>query len=493
MAQCAPLTPLEDFGPSFRTARPQRLLLIQPIYRSAYHGAKVAPAMFMHPSLTLASLAGAAERAGHTVRCADLDLLFMSDADPVEVGMREVRAFRPDAVGITFNTCSFYFTRDLVDRIKAELPGVFILGGGVHCSSFPRETLELSRLDAIIQGEGDEALVECLETRWTGDWSRVGSAAWRDESGVHVNPRRPDILDLDTLALPAWQHFDLTQYKSSRLAAKASPVGSIETSRGCVYQCVYCNKNIFGNRFRVKSAERVVDEMKYMMDCGFAEINIMDDCFTTNIERAKEICRMLIARKVNAVWSPRNGLRVDKIDRELLELMKEAGCYRVIFGIESGNQEVLDRIKKKIPVRQVREAVQAARDTGLESVGYFMMGLPGENEAAMKDTIRLAVDSGLDLAKVSLTIPLPGTELYHDLLGEGKLKTTEWSSYTFYQAPSDLYEHDRVDWSIVKKYEQQFYRSFYLRPSFFWKRFKRGLREGGMAEDLMAFARTKWA
>ena len=164
------------------------------------------------------------------------------------------------------------------------------------------------------------------------------------------------ISDLDSLPFPAYELFDIRKYHQPRISSRRSPLGYLETSRGCYGKCVFCNKNIHGYKIRMKSVLRVVDEMERMLKLGFGEIHIMDDIFTVDMNRAYAICEEIIRRGLKFPWYPRGGIRVDRVTGELLAMMKRAGCYRIPFGIESGSQEVLvpEQWKERRPSEKIR-------------------------------------------------------------------------------------------------------------------------------------------
>jgi radical SAM superfamily enzyme YgiQ (UPF0313 family) len=276
------------------------------------------------------------------------------------------------------------------------------------------------------------------------------------------------------------------------MLARKNPAGWIETSRGCPYNCVYCNKSVFGRNFRAKSIKRVVDEMEYMLTCGFKEIHIADDCFTVDIERAKGICNEIIKRGLHFLWAPVTGIRADRVDQELLNLMKKAGCYRVYYGIETGSNQILKIINKGETTELIRAAVEMSKKAGLEVFGFFMFALPGETEKTMRETIDFAKRLNLDLAKVSITVPLPSTRLFEQLKAECKIKETNWSRYNLYFPARDLYDHPTVGWDIVDAYYKKFYREFYFRPKFIIKRFLNSLLKGQLVDDIKSFFQVKW-
>jgi radical SAM superfamily enzyme YgiQ (UPF0313 family) len=225
---------------------------------------------------------------------------------------------------------------------------------------------------------------------------------------------------------------------------------------------------------------------------GFREIHIIDDVFTTNMKRAKKICDLLIESNVNIGWSPVTGIRVDRVDFELLDKMRQAGCYRVYFGIESGNQEILNKIKKGITLEQVINAVEAAKKAKLEVAGFFMIGLPGDTVETMQETIKFAKSLDLDLVKASITIPFPATEMFNELNEKGLIKTHDWEKFKFYSIPSTIYDHQNLSWATIEKYYLKFYREIYLSPQFIFKRIKSSIVNKTFIDDLKIFIQMKW-
>lgn len=343
-----------------------------------------------------------------------------------------------------------------------------MVGGGAHPSAMPRDVLESSEIDAVCIGEGDYSICQVA----AGCYKNMPGIAYKDDEGYHIPPdeNKCFIETLDDLPFPAWNLFKINEYKTSKFLARVNPAGYIETSRGCPYGCVYCGKKIFGRNFRCKSAKRVVDEMEYMLSCGFRELLITDDCFTFDIERAKIICVEILKRGLKFPWTTSNGIRADRVNNELLAMMKRAGCYRVAYGIESGDNDVLKLLHKGESLEEIKKAVKMSKENGLEVVGFFMLALPGETERTMRRTIDFAKELDLDLAKVSITIPFPGTQLFEELYKNGNIKMTKWSKINTNIAPRELYEHPDLSWDVIETYYRKFYREFYFRPNFILKK-----------------------
>jgi radical SAM superfamily enzyme YgiQ (UPF0313 family) len=294
------------------------------------------------------------------------------------------------------------------------------------------------------------------------------------------------------LPFPEYSLFEIENYMIAPAIARKNPVAWVETSRGCVYNCIFCNKSSFGKTFRVKSPERVVEEFLRIIDYGFKEIYIADDGFTTDMDRAKKICDLLIKKGVHIGWSTFNGVRADRLDLELLEKMKEAGCYRIYLGIESGSQKILDRIKKGININQVEDAVNWCKKVGIEVGGLFMLGLPGDSEETMQETIYFAKKLNLELAKAAIAIPLPSTEMFNELEEKGLIKTYDWKNYNYHSIPSLIYNHQSLSWPVVEKYYNKFYREVYLRPEVIKNKLKNSIKNRTLLSDIKTALSVKW-
>lgn len=456
----------------------KKILLVNLPFEKIYEKTNMKGIAPSTPPLSLACIGGALLEKKHNVKIFDFNIHTTNSNSRF---IRQLEKFDPDFVGITFVTPLIKEADKITRIIKNRNKNIIIIGGGPHCSSFPESSLEETSLDVAIIGEGDFSITEIVGGK---KFSSIKGIAYKKNRKIFINERREFIQDLDILPFPAYALYQIDRYKAPSAIARKNPVAWVETSRGCPYGCVYCNKSCFGRTFRVKSPERVVQEFINIKKLGFGEIHLTDDGFTTDINRAKKICDLLIEKKVNINWSTITGIRVDRVDLDLLKKMKKAGCYRVYFGIESGNQEILNNIKKGITLEQVRKAVTWSRQARLEVAGYFMIGLPGETKETMQDTINFAKLLNLDLAKISITIPLPATEMFNELESKKMIKTHDWENFKFYSAPATIYNHPNLSWKTIEFYYKKFYREVYLNPRFIFKRIKSSIKNKTLLEDL---------
>lgn len=458
-----------------------KVLLINPSQSRIYERTKIKGGSPYSPPLNLAVLAGGLLKNKHQVRILDGNIF------PGRNKLYSVlREFDPEFVGLTFTTALFEEAKEVARTLKSVNPNTVLISGGAHTTALPFETLRELPIDIGVIGEGDFTLPAVIEGKKSaGIVYKSGDEIIKTEQAGYIE-------NLDELPFPAWELFDISRYKTTPLLTRTNPTGWIETSRGCPYNCSYCTKDIFGPKFRKKSAERVIDEISYMLKIGFRELHIADDNFTMDVERAKRICEKILRKGLKFPWATVTGIRIDRVDKELLNLMHKAGCYRVYFGIESGNQEILDNIGKKVTLEKIESVVRDSKKAGLEVFGFFMLALPGETEGSMRDTVKFAKSLPLDMAKVSITIPLPNTPFFNKLEKANAIKTREWGKYNFYFPARLIYQHPNLEWEIVEKYFNRFYREFYLRPGFITRYVRENIFRKDIFEIIKIFLTTRW-
>lgn len=467
-----------------RVGDPKKVLLIAPHSQlEVFSKSKIRVAIPHIPYLSLAVLASPLINAGHGVQILDLSI----SKDPRKDIFNRLNNFPADFVGVTATTALFQEMCEVSKIVKEYNDDIKIVGGGVHLSTLPEDELRNSEMDIAVVGEGDYVLRDIVSgiplNSIRGIW-------YKDKKGqIRANPPRELIKNLDDLPFPAWHLYDISKYKTPRINCRENPVGAMETSRGCVFACTYCNKSVFGRRWRAKSPKRVVDEMEYMLNSGFREIHIWEDGFSTDLNRAKEICDEIIKRRLDFSWNIYNGIRVDRVDKEFLEKAYKAGCYRISFGIESGNPDILKRVNKGIDLDDVKKVFKMTKEVGIETTAFLMVGMPGETKDTMQDTINFTREIEPDIPKVGILMPLPGTPLYEEWNEQGYIKSKDWSKYVFH-APVHVYDHPNLDWKTIYEYYNKFYRELYLNPKFITKRFVRDIRNGELLYDAWYFLKT---
>ena len=455
-----------------------------PTRENIYLNTNIKIAAPSYPNMTLATLAGNLIDK-HEVKIIDLDMY----SNYQTVLFNTIKKFKPDIIASSTKTTEYISVKHLMTIIKEKYPKITTIVGGVHVTVFPEEAIKEGCFDIIAIGESDRTISDILSTKKLSD---VSGIVYKDKKlkKIIFTKKRELIQDINILPYPAWNLFDLSRYTNSRLSSRNNPVGHLETSRGCSYQCNFCNKSIFGTFYRVKNVNRVVDEIEYMLNCGFKEIHIIDDSFTQNIVRAKKVCREIIRRKLKFSWSLINGVRVNLVDEEFFQLANKAGCWQSGFGIESGDQRVLNRINKKITLSEIKHAVKIAEDAGIDTFGFFIFGLSGETVDSMKKTINFAKSLPLTTAKFGMCIPYPGTVFFNELKAEGRIRTYDWSKYKIHQIDDPLFDHPNLSWDQIAHYRAKAFREFYLRPSYVIRRLKRDIKMGDIFYDMGYFVKS---
>lgn len=464
------------------------MLLVNPSYQNSYGhsvGALVNP---IFPVLSLASLAAVARAAGHNVRILDLSWRPYRASDLRQA----LRDFPADIVGLTALTPGMNQVKDMSIEVKKISSSILTLAGGPHVSAMPEVSLKETLLDAVVYGEGEETFRELLSGQSLS--SIKGIAFRRQGDEICLNVERTPIQDLDLLPIPAWDLFDLPEYakRTSRLFARRTPFVAVEFSRGCVYKCDFCaSKLTMALGYRKKSPERCAEEVAYLKTLGVREFMLTDDIFTSDRRWAKEVCRELIRGQNTIPWSCTNGIRVESLDEELCSMMAQAKCYRVAFGFESGNDEVLKAFGKggRASLEHGRRAVTHARAAGLETMGFFLMGLSADTSATMGETATYAKTLDLDLFKFGAAIAFPGTKMFNDYRAQGLIRSYDWDHYHIYSG-HDLFAHPRltrveINSAIARAYRQ----CTFLNPLFIVRRLWRTLIKGDLVSDIIFFIR----
>ncbi len=442
------------------------------------------------PPLGLAYLAAVAEGAGHNVRIYDGDI----EDTPLETVCRH---FVPEVVGITANTTQITAAWRDAELVKS-ISSVPVILGGPHPTTLPEESAAKPAVDIVVRSEGEATWLELLAL----GPSLLDPASLNAIRGITFNgtnggtastPERPPIAVrlLEEMPLPAWHLFKLDQYTNLQPTVDKveGPSLPILTSRGCPYRCSYCSQ-IGPRRWRARSVDSVVTEWRWLVDeIGAAEIGVLDDSFNIDRQRVLDICRRLVDEGLNHVpWIMINGIRANLADEEVLGAMKQAGCLRAAFGVESGNQEILDTVvDKHLTLQQVRSAFKAARAVGLETIGFFIIGLPGETEETMDDTIRFACELDPVVANFSIATPFPGTQMYETVKAQGHLLAETWDDFVFFEGKA-RFEMPGLPAELVERKWKEAYRRFYLRP----KRIARTLARRETWTRLPRTARMAW-
>jgi anaerobic magnesium-protoporphyrin IX monomethyl ester cyclase len=298
-----------------------------------------------------------------------------------------------------------------------------LVAGGPLPTTNPE--LFLDDFDVVVVGEGEQTMLQiAVEVEKKGDLSKIRGIVYKekDTSQIRSTAAQEEVEDLDSLPFPFRELFDNSAYKNYYSKKYGYTTTAVMTSRGCPFSCDFCSRPIFGNSFRSRTATKVVDEIEEVVALGYDRIWFADDCFTLNRERLLGICNEIIKRGLRIEWECLS--RVDTLDAEAIEKMKQAGCIRMFFGIESGNDSILELMNKQITINQVRAALSLCEETGVKAGAFFIVGYPGENDETVLQTVKFASSLPLDYLSFTMPYPIPGTPLYSRL--NGKMVSSEW-------------------------------------------------------------------
>lgn len=421
-----------------------------PYYASGINEATI------YPPIGIAYIASFLEPHGVTCKIIDANILRMSNDKVLE----KIEKFDPDVIGISTNISTARAGVELSQKIK-EKSDRFVVMGGPYATSMVERVLESA--DCVVRGEGEHTMLDLLDN--IENLGKVKGISYKKDGKIIHNENRELINDIDELPFPAHHLLpDLTIYKGR---ARASPVGPILTSRGCPYGCIYCDKNIFGRTFRARSPENVVEEIKFLVEkYKVKQIDVLDDNFTLEPKRAERILDLIIENELDLAINLQNGVRADRLNRNLVKKMKRAGVFKAGIGIESGDERILKTIKKSLNLENVEEAIRWFREEGILVYGFLMIGLPNENRESIQKTIDFAKRANPHIANFSLTIPFPGTELYDMIPNEGKfLKSVENGSTAGFYGDEVYFELGELNKESVLEYQRKAYTQFYFRPS----------------------------
>ncbi len=352
-----------------------------------------------------------------------------------------------DVVGISCFTFSRASSLRLASVAKQSPANPVVIMGGPHATLFPEQLLASKDVDIVVLGQGEQTIVslaECLAEKKHPD--RVNGIVYKNDSRLSWTAPRAPLPALDGLAFPAYEAFDLDQYKSPEIPERYSTVPGthIISSRGCPFHCSFCSVNkLFQGTWAFRSPANVVDELEWLVtEKNLGHVYFSDDLFTLNQQRTVAICKEILARGLRIPWMAET--RVDCVSKEMLAWMRKAGCYRVYYGVESGSPRILKNINKGFSVEQVRQAFAMTHAAGLEPCCFLMIGNPGESPETIMETIELVLAiRPATLPVMGITTLLPGTEQYSLAQKQRLIDDSYWLS----DSPPPLYtgEHSVDD------------------------------------------------
>ncbi len=415
------------------------------------------------PHVGLAYVASYLRENGFEVEVVDAPIEGFSFDDMEKI----VRKSKPDFVGITANTMQIEDANKTAGIIKGIGKDIPIIVGGYHTTAMPKETLEeFENFDYSVYGEGEITMLELIRTlEKTKDVSGVKGISFRSKEGVKTTEPRPYITNLDDMPFPAFDLFPIGKYNACASLDKKIIEVPLQTSRGCPFQCIFCARPL-GNVVRYRSPENVIEEIKRdVEELNASQILFTDETFTLKKERTLDICDRIKKEKLDEKIKWYCETRVDTIDKLMLERMKDAGCIYIAYGIDSGNEEVLKKIKKGTNLEQARNAVKWAKDAGIRVFGSCILGHPYDTKETINDTINLMFETDPDFAAFSILSPFPGTEIMKMAeKGEGNLRILSHNWKKYGKQIGNALSLENVPRRELEIMQMKSYVKFYLRP-----------------------------
>ena len=384
--------------------------------------------------------------------------------------LRNVHNASPDIVFIEPATPTINYDIYYARELKEVMPGLKIIFSGSHVTRFPEEVLNRDAVDAVVRGEQDETTLHLIKAWADGiPLSEIKGIGFRDKEGNPViTEPRPLINDLDTLPFPDRDLIPHQWYKEGHVIR--TPFTFIITSRGCPNQCSFClwPNVFFEHKVRFRSIGNVLEEIDWLVQkYGVKELFIDDGTFNVSKRRALKFCRKLSERNHDLTWSC--SCRVDRVDEEMLRLMKKSGCKLICYGPESASQETLDRVKKNIDVSMSKRAVELTKKAGIIAHANFMFGFPWETKKDIETTIQFALDIDPDTVQFSLVFPHPGSEMFDIALKNGWFLGNVIGNWDRFEMSCGPVLRCGVPEEELKRYISRAHARFFFRPSYIIK------------------------
>ncbi len=400
----------------------------------------------------------------------EVEILDLQVCEQPEKSLKEkVITYQPDIIGITAYTSFIHIASEIAHTCKSLIRTKIIVGGH-HPSALPYQTLkEFPLFDYVIFGEGEVTLYETIEKiKNNQPLDNVKGLAFRLGNEIKVNEIREPISDLDSLPFPAREKIDIRKYIAMPCDYIRLPQTNVITTRGCLWECKYCSRT--GSRLRTtlfaRSPENIIAEIVSCIEkYKVYDYRFVDDIFTYDRNRVIEICNLIKKNKLDINWLCYS--RADAVDKELLKIMKDSGCFHIKYGCEVGTQENLNRLDKRIDLQQCINAIKWTKEVGIETLSGFIIGIPGETLKDIKDTIRFAIKTSPDIAAIASCSFFPGSRFYKEAQEKGSLIHSDWTHYldSFCQVTTD-----QLPSKLIGKMVRFAYRKFYFRPRYIFQR-----------------------
>lgn len=418
-------------------AKSKNVLLINPLENNLVKQYE------MYPSGALVLIGTMLHNLGHNVKIIHM---LADKVGPIEL-KNIISTFEPDIAGITINTFQTKSAKEISKIIKEVDENILVVVGGPHPSALKLRIFDdFPCVDVVVIGEGEHTFLEIVEGK---DLEEIKGICYSNK----MNELRPPVRNLGYIPLP---NLDLVVFDKNKFVG-AEPVGAhpsmyIMACRGCPFKCIFCNKSVWGNTIRFRKPELIIEEIKWLHEkYGVKEIFFQDDTFNLNRKWAERIFNLIIENNLNKDIIYKTPFRANEklVDKELLQLAKKAGFWLIFYGVENGNQEMLDRMKKGLSVKEIKRAFELTHSVGLKTIGSFIIGLPGENKRTIEDTFNLWKELNPYVTGYSAAIPFPDTEFEKIVIKKGHLLVTNYDKYSldvFVVRTDDLTKEDLENW-----------------------------------------------
>lgn len=438
----------------------KRVLLVNVPYRHVYEDIEAGIGAYL--PLGLAYIAAVLRERGHEVRAVDYGVERYSDHSFSWL----LKNFEPHVIGFSFMTASHNELSRLVKIARGVCPSALAVGGGPHASALPERTISEAGLDAVVRGEGEIPMLEIADGR---SFQEIRGLTYRDRFDIKSNPRVLLMNDLDQVPFPARDLFPVGRYRPHAYYRRNVAWANVITARGCPYQCIFCaSASVFEHRYRVRSVENVVAEIQSLIEKHrIKDITFVDDEFLISRKRVVELCSRIIAERFDVTWYC--FARVDHVDRDLLRLMRRAGCYYILYGVESGDPGILEATRKGITLEQATRAMRWTREAGIVSCATFMIGLPSETLGSIRTTISFAKEIDPDWAFFNITVPLPGSPLFAMAKKRGWLLSEDFENFTA-MSTRPVYHPSALSGAELTHWAARAHLEFYSQPDVIWRR-----------------------
>lgn len=376
--------------------------------------------------------------------------------------------FQPDVVGSQCYSMDLAKLKPVLQTVKEFNRDIATIIGGAHATAAPEHSMKFfgrETLDFVFAGEGEigfPKFLRELEAPGGPNFKNVPGLGWTNGGGLQLNPGA-QAPDLDQLGMPAWDLIMPETYPFSPhgVVCKNFPIAPVMATRGCPYKCTFCSSA--GTKLRTRSVDLMLEEVKLLHQRhGIREFHMVDDNFTLDMDYAKEFLLALIKLNLGVTWATPNGIRLDRLDKPLLELMKEAGFYSISVGIESGSDPIRIKMKKGSNLRKIRSDLQMVKEVGgIDVTGFFILGFPTETRDDIEKTLKFSRELPLQRATFHSFIPLPGTEVWREMEANGELDRVDWERYFFW---AGAYVPQGLTREELKRFHRKAFLLFYLRP-----------------------------